>query len=327
MSSAVRIAVVIPAFKVVDHITDVISRIPNLVWRIYVIDDHCPLASGDHVSANCSDSRVMVLRHSVNLGVGGAVMTGYERALSDGADVIVKIDGDGQMDPRLITRFIAPIVNGHADYTKGNRFFDLENLHTMPKTRLIGNAFLSFINKLSTGYWDVFDPTNGYTAIHASVARRLATHKISKRYFFESDVLFRLSILRAVVVDIPMHAHYGDEISNLSVPKAVPEFLFKHIKNFCKRIFYNYYLRDVSVASFQLPLGLLFFLGGVMYGAYHWLAFASKGVAAPTGTVVFPVMCILVGTQLLLAFINSDVNSVPRIPIHGLYEPDAKLLN
>ena len=327
MSSAVRIAVVIPAFKVVDHITDVISRIPNLVWRIYVIDDHCPLASGDHVTANCTDSRVIVLRHSVNQGVGGAVMTGYEKALSDGADIIVKIDGDGQMDPRLINRFIAPIVNGHADYTKGNRFFDLENLHTMPKTRLIGNAFLSFINKLSTGYWDVFDPTNGYTAIHASVARRLATHKISKRYFFESDVLFRLSILRAVVVDIPMHAHYGDEISNLSVPKAVPEFLFKHIKNFCKRIFYNYYLRDVSVASFQLPLGLLFFLGGVMYGAYHWLAFASKGVAAPTGTVVFPVMCILVGTQLLLAFINSDVNSVPRIPIHGLYESDAKLLN
>ncbi len=311
----------------VDHIIDVIARVPKQIWRIYVVDDHCPLASGDHVTVNCPDSRVIVLRHSVNQGVGGAVMTGYERALMDGADVIVKIDGDGQMDPCLISRFTDPILNGHADYTKGNRFFDLENLRTMPKVRLVGNAFLSFINKLSTGYWDVFDPTNGYTAIHGSVARRLASKKISKRYFFESDILFRLSILRAVVLDVPMHAHYGNEISNLSIRKAVPEFLLKHMKNFCKRIFYNYYLRDVSVASFQLPLGLLFFLGGVMYGSYQWLAFAAKGIAAPTGTVVFPVMCILVGTQLLLAFINSDVNSVPRIPIHGLYEPNRKLLN
>ena len=317
----------IPAYKVVDHIIDVIARVPKLVWRIYVIDDHCPLASGHHVTANCTDSRVVVLRHSVNQGVGGAVMTGYEKALSDGADIIVKIDGDGQMDPRLIHRFIAPILNGIADYTKGNRFFDLENLHTMPKARLVGNALLSFISKVSTGYWDIFDPTNGYTAVHANVARRLSAHKISKRYFFESDVLFRLSILRAVVVDVPMHAHYGNEVSNLSIRKAVPEFLFKHIRNFCKRIFYNYYLRDVSVASFQLPLGLLFFFSGVMYGSYHWLAFARQGVAAPTGTVVFPVMCILVGTQLLLAFINSDVSSVPRTPIHGLYEPATKPLN
>jgi dolichol-phosphate mannosyltransferase len=135
-----------------------------------------------------------------------------------------------------------------------------------------------------------------------------------------------LSILRAVVLDIPMQARYGDEVSNLSVPRAIPEFLFKHVKNFCKRIFYNYYLRDVSVASFQLPLGLMFGLGGAAYGGYQWLKFSAAGIAAPTGTVVLPVLCILMGTQLLLAFINHDVGSVPRRPIQQLYLTENQLL-
>ena len=252
-----RVAVVIPAYKVAAHIADVIALIPQDVWRIYVVDDHCPQGSGDHVIANCVDARITVLRHVENQGVGGAVLTGYQAALNDGAQVIVKIDGDGQMDPRFIDHFTAPILNGDADYTKGNRFFDLDNVRTMPTFRLIGNAMLSFINKLSTGYWDIFDPTNGYTAIHANVARRLTLQKISKRYFFESDMLFRLSVLRAVVRDIPMDAKYGNEKSNLSVRNVVPEFFWKHVRNFSKRIFYNYYLRDMTVASFQLPIGMV----------------------------------------------------------------------
>ena len=310
---------VIPAFKVSAQIAEVIARIPKDVWRIYVVDDHCPQGSGDHVIANCLDARIIVLRHSDNQGVGGAVMTGYEAALKDGADVIVKIDGDGQMDPALINRFVMPIQSGDADYTKGNRFYDLDTIQAMPKVRLIGNALLSFINKVSTGYWDVFDPTNGYTAIHASVARRLTLQKISKRYFFESDMLFRLSLLRAVVRDVPMDASYGNEISNLSVRKVAPEFLWKHVRNFFKRLLYNYYLHDMTVGSFQLPIGLALSLGGAVYGGYHWLVFAAVGAPAPTGTVVLPVMCILVGTQLLLAFIDNDVNSVPRQPIQAFY--------
>ena len=317
--SDTHVAVVIPAYKVAAQIAEVIARIPKEVWRIYVVDDHCPQGSGDHVVGNCPDARIVVLRHVGNQGVGGAVMTGYEAALKDGAHVIVKIDGDGQMDPDLMNRFVAPILSGEADYTKGNRFFDLDTMQTMPMVRLIGNAILSFINKVSTGYWDIFDPTNGYTAIHANVVSRLPLQKISRRYFFESDMLFRLSILRAVVRDVPMNASYGNETSNLSVSKVAPEFLCKHIRNLCKRIFYNYYLRDMTVASFQLPIGIALSLGGAIYGAYHWLAFAAAGAPAPTGTIVLPVMCILVGTQLLLAFIDNDVNSVPRRPIQALY--------
>jgi glycosyltransferase involved in cell wall biosynthesis len=261
-----RIAVVIPCFKVTTHIANVILAMPNIVWRIYVVDDACPDGSVSFVEENVKDQRVQVLFHSENQGVGGAVMTGYRAAIADGADVIVKIDGDGQMDPALIPDFISPIWMGEADYTKGNRFFDLEKLRLMPRARLFGNAMLSLISKLSSGYWTIFDPTNGYTAIHADVARRLPFDKISRRYFFESDILFRLNTLRAVVVDVPMDGKYGDEVSNLKISKIIWEFLVKHVRNFLKRIFYNYYLRDMSLASIELPVGLVLFAFGSIYG-------------------------------------------------------------
>ena len=201
-----RVAVVIPSYKVIRHIAEVIAAIPPMVWRIYVIDDACPDGTGKFVVENVADDRVRVVYHQQNQGVGGAVMTGYQAAIADGADIIVKVDGDGQMDASLIPYFIEPILSGEADYTKGNRFYDLEEIRAMPKVRLFGNAVLSLMAKLSTGYWDLFDPTNGYTAIHADVARHLPFAKISKRYFFETDILFRLNTLRAVVVDVPMSA-------------------------------------------------------------------------------------------------------------------------
>ena len=183
-----RIAVVIPCYKVKKHVLEVIASIGNEVWRIYIVDDACPEGSGRHVEAHCLDQRVRVVYHECNQGVGGAVMTGYRAAIADGAEVIVKVDGDGQMDASLIPNFIEPILAGEADYTKGNRFFDLEEIRAMPKVRLFGNAVLSLMTKLSSGYWDLFDPTNGYTAIHAEVARHLPFGKISQRYFFETDI-------------------------------------------------------------------------------------------------------------------------------------------
>ena len=248
-SSDIRIAVVIPCFRVTRHIANVILAMPGISWRIYVIDDACPDGSGKFVEANVTDSRVKVLYHLKNQGVGGAVMTGYQAAIADGADVIVKVDGDGQMDPSLIPLFIEPILSGEADYTKGNRFYDLEEIRAMPHGRLFGNAVLSLMTKLSSGYWNLFDPTNGYTAIHADVCKHLPFKKISQRYFFETDMLFRLNTLRAVVVDVPMDAKYGEEVSNLTISKIAGEFLFKHARNFFKRLFYNYYLRDLSLAS------------------------------------------------------------------------------
>ncbi len=312
-----RVAVVIPSYKVKRFISSVVENIPAMVWRIYVVDDACPDGSGKFVEENTEDTRLYVIFHEENLGVGGAVMTGYRAAIKDGADIIVKVDGDGQMDPSLIPYIVEPILAGESDYTKGNRFYDLEAIHAMPSVRLLGNAVLSLMTKLSSGYWNLFDPTNGYTAIHTAVAKRLPFGKISQRYFFETDMLFRLNTLRAVVVDVPMDAKYDNETSNLKILNVVGEFLFKHARNFIKRIFYNYYLRDLSLASIELPVGSIMLLFGIGFGGYHWFESAQLGVATPAGTVMVAAMPILMGLQLILAFIGYDIASVPTRPLHS----------
>lgn len=311
-----KIGVVIPTYKVSAHILHVIDSIGSEIVKIYVIDDCCPDGSGELVRRKCFDNRVVVIRNEKNLGVGGAVMVGYRAAIAEGMDIIVKVDGDGQMDAQLIPYFIAPILLGEADYTKGNRFFDLKNIFSMPKIRLFGNAVLSLMAKVSTGYWDIFDPTNGYTAIHADIAKRLPMDKISRRYFFETDILFRLNTLRAVVVDIPMDARYGDENSNLKISKIVGEFLLGHSRNFLKRIFYNYYLRDLSLASIELPVGLLLMIFGFSFGGYHWMMSAQAGISTPAGTVMLAALPIILGIQFVLAFLGYDIASVPRRPQH-----------
>lgn len=309
------IAVVVPCFKVRQHILQVIGKMGSEVTAIYVVDDACPERSGELVENECHDPRVRVIFNSENLGVGGAVLNGYRHAIRDGADVIVKVDGDGQMDPALITDFVAPIIAGEADYTKGNRFFNLESLAGMPRARLLGNTLLSLMTKLSCGYWDLFDPTNGYTAIHSNVARQLPFTKISKGYFFETDMLLRLNTLRAVVVDVPMQARYAGEVSNLTISKVIGEFLFKHLRNFGKRIFYNYYLRDLTLASIELPLGLLLLCAGMTFGTFQWITAYQAGVQSSAGTVMLAALPIIMGIQFLLAFIGYDIASVPRIPL------------
>jgi dolichol-phosphate mannosyltransferase len=308
----VRIAVVIPCHRVSAHVVDVLARVGGEVARIYVVDDACPEGSGDAVERGCRDPRVVVLRNAENLGVGGAMMRGYRQAIEDGMDVIVKLDGDGQMDPAFVPALVSPLLTGEADYAKGNRFFDLAHIYRMPPARIAGNAVLSFMTKLSTGYWDVFDPTNGFTAIRADSARRLPMDRISQRYFFESDMLFRLGTLRAVVVDVPMEPVYGAETSGLSIPRIVPEFLFKHARNFLKRIFYNYFLRDMSLASFELVAGVPLLAFGIVFGIWNWAQSAGLGQPTPAGTVMLAALPIIVGLNFVLAFLAYDIANVPR---------------
>jgi glycosyltransferase involved in cell wall biosynthesis len=315
------VAVVIPSYKVRDHILSVLNRIGPIVTRIYVVDDKCPQGSGKLVAEQCRDPRVVVLFHEINLGVGGAMVTGYRRALVDGADVVVKLDGDGQMDPELIPAFISPIERGVTDYTKGNRFYAIENLEGMPFVRIFGNTALSFVNKLSSGYWNVMDPTNGYTAIHSSALSALPLAKLEKRYFFESDMLFRLNTVRAVVRDVPMKAIYGDEKSNLSIFKVIRDFPTKYLGRFLKRIFYSYVLRDVNVCSIQMAAGIPMILFGSFFGAYHWYLSALTNSTAPTGTIMLAVLPVIVGVQLLLAAVSFDVANIPQQPLQETLRP------
>ena len=318
---AQKIAVIIPCYKVTRHILDVIARIGPEADLIVVVDDFCPEGSGRLVESTATDPRVRVVFLPENRGVGGAVLAGYQQAMRLGAEIMVKIDGDGQMDPALLPYFVRPIAEGRADYTKGNRFFQIENLRTMPPVRVFGNACLSFISKISTGYWQLFDPTNGYTAIHANVAAILPYDKIDQRFFFETDILFRLNAIRAVVLDIPMAAHYDGEESNLRILNEMPRFLFKNINNSIKRLFYNYYLRNFSVASIELIISIISIAFGAGYGAYAWSDHWSTMTYASSGTVMLAGLPIIIGTQLGLSFLNFDVSNLPRDPIHPYLAP------
>ena len=310
-----KIAVAIPSYKVQNHVLDVIARMPPQVRRIYVIDDKCPNGSGELVRQQCSDPRVRVIFHEENQGVGGAVRTGYQAALDEGMDIVVKVDGDGQMDPALIPRFTRAIERGQADYTKGNRFHRPESLQGMPPVRLFGNAVLSFMAKLSTGYWTNMDPTNGYTAIHAHVLRQLPLHKLEQRYFFETDMLYRLNTVRAVVHDVPMDAVYADEESSLKVSKVLPEFFLKHINRLFKRYVYLYLLRDFNIGSLYSLLGMALCLVGLMFGGWQWLRSLSTGLPATSGTVMLAGLPLIIGIQFLIAFLHHDVERVPTEPL------------
>ena len=321
-SRELKIAVVVPCYRVGEQILATLGGIGPNVSYIFVIDDACPLRTGDLVIEKIGDARVTVIKHDANKGVGGAVVTGYRASLEAGATVVVKLDGDGQADPALIPLLVAPLLRGRCDYVKGNRFFNPENLAGMPLSRLFGNAVLSFVSKMSTGYWSVMDPTNGFTAISEPVLRLLPLEKLARGYFFESDLLFRLNTIRAVVQDFPMHTTYDDAISSLSIPKVIPQFVKGHARNAVRRIIYGYFLRGFSIASIELVLSIPLLAFGMSFGIYHWITSAANESMTTAGTVMIAAMPILVGMQLFLSFVSYDMHSEPKVPLSELIQKD-----
>ncbi|MEQ8907873.1 MAG: glycosyltransferase family 2 protein [Vicingaceae bacterium] len=308
-----KIAVVIPSYKVKKQIVPLINELIDLVGVVIVVDDKCPENSGKWVESEINDKRVVVLFHEENKGVGGATITGYDYFLREtNCEIAVKIDGDGQMSPKLIYGLIEPILLKQADYSKGNRFYNLSALSQMPRVRLLGNSILSLVNKFVNGYWQVMDPTNGFTAISRRSLKKINLLKIDQRYFFESDMLFRLGINRVVVSDFAMDAFYGEEESGLNIYKVLFEFPPKYLKRFIKRIFYSYFLRDFNAGSFQLIFGLIFTLYGTLYGAVNWYSSITLNVEAKTGTIMLAALPIIIGSQLLIGFLNYDVQNAPK---------------
>ncbi len=306
---------VVPCYKVTGHILRVIRKTPAWFEGIVCVDDACPDKSGDFIEANNTDPRVVVVRLPKNQGVGGAVLAGYEEAANRGARVMVKVDGDDQMDLGYAAQLVAPILLGEADYAKGNRFTSISHLTTMPTVRVLGNAALSFAAKVSTGYWNIFDPTNGYTALEANVARLIMEKRVSRRFFFETDLLYHLGTLRAVVRDVPMPARYADEVSNIRIQAIVGPFALKHLRNFAQRVVGQYFVRDFNAASVELLFGLLFSLFGVGY-ALSYMANRVPGQAASAGVVMLAALPVILGAQFLLQAMNYDVLNVPNRPIH-----------
>jgi glycosyltransferase involved in cell wall biosynthesis len=307
-----KIIVVIPVYKVATYIENVVSGIPSFIDEIIVVDDKCPENSGAIID-KLDIYNVTVIYHETNQGVGGAVMSGFLMAFDKkGADIVVKIDGDGQMDCSYISKFIEPIIKGDANYTKGNRFMDFKLLKMMPKMRLLGNSALSFLIKMASGYWNMMDPTNGFIAISRDAFQNLNIEKIAKRYFFESDLLINLNIYNIVVRDISIPTKYGNEKSSLNILKTLFEFPPLIFKGLLKRIFFKYYIYDFNMASIYILLGMPMVLFGSIFGLIKWISGIIYDVNNSTGTIMLAVLPLILGTLFILQAIQIDINNVPK---------------
>jgi glycosyltransferase involved in cell wall biosynthesis len=306
-----RVCVVIPMYRVAPYIQEVITGIPEWVWRIVVVDDASPDNSSEKALAT-GDPRVVLARHEQNQGVGGAMLTGFLKAAEAGGRVAVKMDGDGQMAPEYLWEIVEPVLAGRADYTKGNRFVHIDEIVHMPLIRRAGNLGLSFLAKLASGYWNVFDPTNGYVAINLDVFRSLDTRRIHRRYFFETSMLIELNLARAVVAEVPMPARYRGEISSLSVSRSLFQFAYYLLRGFLRRVWLQYFVLDFSLGSLFLVTGILMGLFGGVWGLYFWDKSIRTGIPASTGTVMIAVLPVILGFQLLLQTLAYDIQNVPK---------------
>jgi len=310
------IVTVIPAYNVQREIGTVLSQLPAYITYAVVVDDASTDQTSDIVGHHAArDGRVILLRHSVNQGVGGAMRTGFQKALSLGAQVIVKIDGDGQMDMAYVPALLLPLIQAEADYAKGNRFRNFRALRQMPPIRRAGNMALSFLVKGATGYWKCFDPTNGFFAIRADVLAQLDLASLHQSYFFEISMLSHLNQLNAVVLDVAMPARYGDETSHLSIRRVIREFPGRLAGSLCRRIVLKHFLYDFTMEAVFLLTGVPLLLAGVLYGGINWVRYVQKGIGAPTGTVVISALLIVLGFQLLLAALELDLHDVPHKPL------------
>jgi dolichol-phosphate mannosyltransferase len=311
-----NITVVIPAYHVERNIESVLRELPAYLRYIIVVDDASPDKTSELVKAMARrDKRIVLIRHEQNQGVGGAMITGFKKSLELGAQVIVKVDGDGQMDTAHLPALLTPLIEGKADYAKGNRFRDFGSLKQMPFVRRAGNLGLSFLTKAATGYWNCFDPTNGFFAIRAEALAQLPLDKIDQGYYFETSMLSYLYLRDAYVLDVPIPARYRGEISSMSIRRVLFEFPYKLTRTLWRRIVLKYFIYDFSMMSVYLLAGIPLLLFGLIFGITKWIHYAELGVAAPTGTVILPTLSVILAIQILLSAIEIDVNAAPRKPI------------
>lgn len=312
-----NIAAVIPCYRVEREIQSVLRGIPKYIKHIIVVDDASPDSTSDLVTASAKkDKRITLIRHPSNQGVGGAMVTGFRKALELGAQIVIKVDGDGQMDTSQLPALLTPLIQGQADYTKGNRFRDFVSLQQMPFIRRIGNMGLAFLSKAATGYWNLFDPTNGFTAIRSEVLAQLPLDRIDKTYYFETSMLANLYLLGTVVKDVPMPARYQSEVSNMLIHRILFQFPIRLFGTFVKRLILKNYIYDFTMASIYILAGFPLLLFGLTFGIDKWIEYALQdGVTAPTGTVMLPTLSVLLGIQLLLSAIEIDLRSVPKEPL------------
>lgn len=302
-----HIAVVIPCYKVERHIRQVVADVPDFVDHIILVDDCSPDNTPQLIDSLASE-RIIALHHEANQGVGGAMLTGFRKAIEIGADAVVKLDGDGQMDCHYIAPLMEALQQGY-DFAKGNRLYDRQSLRRMPALRRIGNMGIGFMVKAASGYWNVTDPVNGFFAIRTSLLQRMDLDRVAKRFFFESSMLIEMYYGGARIHEVAMPAIYADEKSNLSISKTLFSFPPKLFAALCRRLHLRYFVYDFNICSLYLLVGLPCFLFGLIFGICEWVHYASISSPSPTGTIMVAVLTFILGFQMLLAAVQHDITA------------------
>ncbi|MBR9973643.1 glycosyltransferase family 2 protein [Magnetospirillum sulfuroxidans] len=308
-----RVGLIIPCYRVARHLGAVLESLPSDLDHILVVDDCCPDGSGQVARQRAAaDPRIEVLCHTVNGGVGAAMVTGLRRALELDCDIAIKMDGDGQMDPGFLPALLAPLLAGRAEMAKGNRFRDFKALRAMPPLRLLGNSALSFLVKAASGQWAVMDPTNGYLALSRRAVESIDLERLSPRYFFECDLMIRLGTARLAVEDVAIPARYGDEESSLRIGRVLLTFPPLLARGFLRRLLLSYFVHDFNIASLYLLVGLPLTAFSLLLGLGAWAVSVDSGVPRTAGTVMLAGLPLILGFQLMLQAIAFDVANAPR---------------
>jgi hypothetical protein len=307
------IGVIIPYYNAAKHIENVVAKLPSYISKIIIVDDCGKEAIPETlVKQSTLSDRIVIVKNEKNLGVGGATKHGFQKAIELELEYAIKVDADDQMDSSYIPDLLRPLIEGKAEYAKGNRFKDFKALRQMPFIRKIGNLGLSFLIKAASGYWNNFDPTNGFFAIKVDLLKQLNFENIHRDYYFESSLIAELYFQDARIKDVSMPANYGDEKSSMQVWKIPFIFIPKLTKTFLKRIFKSYFIYDFNIASVYLLFGFPMFLFGVIYGIYNWVHYATLGEFTPTGTIMLVTVSLILGFQLLLQSIQFDISKAPK---------------
>jgi glycosyltransferase involved in cell wall biosynthesis len=303
-----RVAVVVPAHDEEQLIATTLAGIPAFVDRIVVVDDASSDATRERASST-GDPRVEVVAHSVNGGVGAAIVTGYRHALAEGSDVVCVMAADNQMDPDDLAALVAPVARGELDYAKANRLFTGQAWSQMPRARYVGNAILSLLTKIASGYWHVADSQSGYTAIGRGMLAQLDLDRVYTRYGFPNDLLVHLNVWNARVRDFPSRPVYGvGERSGIRYRQVVPRISWLLLKGFFWRLREKYVIRDFHPLVFFYVFGLLASLAGIALGILE-LVDRIGGHQVSVGTVVLIALLLISGSQFTLFAMWFDMES------------------
>lgn len=300
---------VIPAYRARRSICDVVRNALRYADLVIVVDDGCPEGSGEAVTQTFrGHPSVHVIKRARNGGVGAATKAGLEKALELGADVIIKIDADGQMDAGYIPSIVEFFANDpNLAFMKGNRFFDPRVITRMPAIRLFGNSCLSLLVKFASGYWNILDPTNGYLAFSGHLLPAVNWKGFADGYFFEISALCEFGLKRATIAEMEMDTIYGPESSSLSISRTLLAFPTKLAWLFIRRVLLQYFIFDVNLGSLYIIFGLMLCGFGAGFAAFEWIQSALTNIPRTTGTVMLAVLPFLMGFQLLLNALLYDV--------------------